>query len=229
MPLIDRNGTIHLIFWQAEGSTLDVPTQIRYMSSSDGGKTWTTPLELSDDDPAGKWNQYWPGISVAPNGRLDVAWHDFRGDPYYVPQGTGPMGLGSTSQQFSNIYYTYSDDGGKTWSKNIRVNDRAIYRKVGVTFNNQDIIGPVGLASTDDSALVTWSDSRGSAPFDAEDAYFTRLRFDTEAVAADDDESPWVWAIVGAGGALALGGIVLWIATRTSLRPRTTRAPASTA
>ncbi len=228
IPVIDTSGTIHLIFWQAEGSTLDVPTQIRYMKSSDGGDTWSQPRELTDDDPAGKFNQYWPGISVAPNGRLDVAWHDFRDDPYYVPQGTGPMGLGSTSQQFSNIYYTYSDDGGETWSANIRVTDRSIYRKVGVTFNNQDIVGPVGLASTDESALVTWSDSRGSAPFDAEDAYFTRLRFATaEAASEGDGSSPWAWAIAGAGGALALGGVVLVVATRTSLRPKGGAAPVS--
>ena len=179
-------------------------------------------LELSDDDPAGKFNQYWPGISVAPNGRIDVAWHDFRNDPYYVPQGTGPMGLGSTSQHFSNIYYTYSTDLGKTWSPNVRVTDRSIYRKVGVTFNNQDIIGPVGLASTDNATYITWSDSRGSLPFDAEDAYFTRVRFDEGVAAADDEEtSPVAWAILGAGIALAACGAVLWFARRSGTTPST--------
>ena len=219
MPAIDRAGNIHLIFWQAEGTTLDVPTQIRFMSSSDGGSTWSTPIELSDDDPAGKFNQYWPGISVAPNGRIDVAWHDFRGDPHYVPQGTGPMGLGSTSQQFSNIYYTFSNDAGRTWAPNIRVTDRSIYRRVGVTFNNQDIVGPVGLASTNSAAHITWSDSRGSVPFDAEDAYFTRVRFDDVEVGSQESGASRLgWGVAGAGLGLALGGLAFLVATRATRR-----------
>lgn len=226
MPAIDRDGGIHLIFWQAEGSTLDVPTQIRYMNSTDGGRTWSTPKQLSDDDPDGRFNKYWPGISVAPNGRVDVAWHDFRGDPHYVPQGTGPMGLGSTTQHYSNVYYTYSNDGGTTWSPNVRVTDRSIYRRVGVTFNNQDVVGPVGLASTDRAAHITWSDSRGSLPFDAEDAYFTRVRFDEQVVAGSDENTSKVgWGVAGAGLGLAVGGIAFLIATRTITRSRATASP----
>jgi Neuraminidase (sialidase) len=224
VPAVDRNGNMSLVWFQGEGQTLDVPTQIRFTTSKDGGRTWSDPVELTDDDPAGKFNQYWPGMSVAPSGRIDVAWHDFRGDPYYVPTGVGPMGLGSTSQQFSNIYYTYSTDGGKTWAPNIRVSDRSIYRRVGITFNNQDVVGPVGMASTDDGAVITWSDSRGSAPFDAEDAYVTRVRFDdgtlAGAAAEEDDESPVVWVAMGAGIALGVAGAVFAVASRALRRPR---------
>ncbi len=38
-----------------------------------------------DDDPSGGFNQYSPGISVAPDGRIDVAWPDFRNDPFSAP------------------------------------------------------------------------------------------------------------------------------------------------
>jgi hypothetical protein len=227
VPAVDRDGTLHLVWWQAEGATLDVPTQIRYMRSTDRGATWSEQVELTDDDPARRFNQYWPGMSVAPNGRIDVAWHDFRDDPYYVPEGTGPMGLGSTTQHFSNIYATYSTDGGRTWAPNVRVTDRSIYRKVGVTFNNQDIVGPVGMASTDTAAHITWSDSRGSGPFDAEDAYFTRLRFDPLVVGSGDESSPLLWALLGAGITLAVGGMALVLALRAaSSRSRPARAAA---
>ena len=230
VPAIDPKGNISLVWFQAEGQTLDTPTQIRFTTSKDGGKTWSEPVELTDDDPAGKFNQYWPGMSVAPNGRIDVAWHDFRGDPYYVPSGVGPMGLGSTSQQFSNIYYTYSNDGGKTWAPNVRVSDRSIYRRVGITFNNQDVVGPVGMASTNEGVVITWADSRGSGPFDAEDAYVTRVRFDDGTLAGaageDDDESPLVWGTMGAGVALGVAGALFAVAARAVRRPKETPAPA---
>ena len=117
-----------------------------------------------------------------------------------------------------------SADGGSTWAPNVRVSDRSIYRRVGITFNNQDVVGPVGMASTDEGAVITWSDSRGSAPFDAEDAYVTRVRFDdgilARAGAEDDDESPVVWVAMGAGIALGVGGAVFAVASRALRRPR---------
>ena len=76
--------------------------------------------------------QWIPNMAVAPDGRVDIAWWDLRHDP------------GIT---FGNdVYYTSSSDNGTTWSKNIRVADQLIDRRVGVFGNNFDVSGPPGLA-----------------------------------------------------------------------------------
>jgi hypothetical protein len=76
------------------------PNDVHFVRSTDGGLTFSTPVRVNDD-PVGNWN--WFGtMSVAPNGRIDVVWYDTRNAP---------------SRQFdSELYYSFSDDGGLTWS-----------------------------------------------------------------------------------------------------------------
>ena len=62
------------------------------------------------------------------------------------------------------MYYTYSNDDGKTWSKNQRITDQTINRKFGVWGNNFDMSSPPGLASTNAYALFGWDDTRASDP-----------------------------------------------------------------
>lgn len=191
-----------------------------FTMSSDGGETWSEARNLSTD-PEG-YSAYFPGVSVAPNGRVDVAWHDFRDDPFFVPGEVGSMGT-AVGQRFGDIYYTFSTDAGATWSDNIRVTDRSIDRNVGVTFNNQDFRGPVGIASSNGATFITWADSRaGAVDFDLEDAYMTRVRHAAPAAAAGTTgggTSGVLWSVLGAGAALALGGLVLLAGSRRARRP----------
>ena len=55
-----------------------------------------------------------------------------------------------------------SPDNGTTWSKNIRVTDQLIDRRVGVFGNNFDVSGPPGLATTNSFAMFGWDDTRNS-------------------------------------------------------------------
>ncbi len=72
---------------------------ILYRRSTDGGRSFSEPRRINDDDPALRRVQGSPNVSVAPNGRLDAIWWDFRNDP----------GL------FANdVYYSYSTDDGVT-------------------------------------------------------------------------------------------------------------------
>jgi Neuraminidase (sialidase) len=48
-------------------------------------------------------------MSVAPNGRIDVIWNDTRND-------ATPL-----NPTYSEVFYSFSEDGGLTWSKNIAV------------------------------------------------------------------------------------------------------------
>lgn len=78
------------------------PSDVVFVRSTDGGNTWSAPVKLNDD--VSFTNNQWLGaLSVAPNGRLDAVWLDTRDAP------------GSDS---SALYYSYSTDGGLTWSVN---------------------------------------------------------------------------------------------------------------
>lgn len=192
-----------------------------FVSSVDGGESWSDPRNLSTD-PEG-FSAYFPGISVAPNGRVDVAWHDFRDDPFFEPGEVGSMGS-AEGQRWSDVYYTFSTDEGDSWSDNIRLTDRSIDREVGVTFANSDFRGPMGIASADHAAYVTWPDTRASnAESEVEDAYMTAVRHSPGAAEADAAGAPaadnsLLWGVIGAAVALSLAGVVLLVGTRVARR-----------
>ncbi len=146
-------GTVHIV---SQVNTTVTPQNtsgiassatIAHKMSTDGGKTWSEPKILPDFDAKDMFVGVIPMISVAPNGRVDVAWWDTRSDP-------GIRG--------NDVYYTYSNDDGKTWSKNTRVTDRTIDRKYGVWGNNFDMSSPVGIASTNAYAVFGWDDTRNT-------------------------------------------------------------------
>ncbi len=83
------------------------PADIMISRSTDGGNTWDAPIRINDDAGTANW-QWFGSLSVAPNGRLDVTWFDTRDNP-----GT----------YLSRLYYSYSLDGGLTWSVNEGLSD----------------------------------------------------------------------------------------------------------
>ena len=203
-----RSGALYVTWDQREGTG---PQTVQFISSTDGGKIWTDPLRITDDDPGRAIQHYNPGVSVAPNGRVDVAWFDFRNDPFFVPR----TATAAPKIRYADIYLASSSDGGKTWTRNLRLTDRAIDTTIGVTFSNFDLRGPVAIASTDDAAYVVWPDSRGGRPdLQSEDAYLTRVRFGDGAEGSTNDSPRIAWAVGGAGGALAIVGALLVLASR---------------
>jgi hypothetical protein len=220
-----NNGNLYAIYSSRGEDTEDdepaSPSEIYFLASTDGGATWSEPVNVTDDDPTRGADQHHPGISVAPNGRIDLAWHDFRNDPFFVPGEIGNMGT-AVDQRYWDVYYASSTDAGATWSANTRVTNPSIDGKLGVTFNNNDVRGPMGVAAADNAAYVTWADSRatGADATDAEDVYFSRIRYTSAAELATDAGEPSrvLWALLGAGAALALGGLALAVATRLTGR-----------
>lgn len=234
-----NNGNLYVVYSsRGEDTEEDEPapaSELYFLASTDGGSTWSEPINVTDDDPTRGADQYHPGISVAPNGRIDLAWHDFRNDPFFVPGEIGDMGS-AVGQRYWDAYYASSTNAGGTWSANTRVTNPSIDGKLGVTFNNNDVRGPMGVASSDNAAYVTWADSRatGDEATQAEDAYFSRIRYaDVAELGAGAGESSRVlWALLGAGGALALGGLALAVGTRLTRgrgEPGPSRRPAPAA
>ncbi|MDQ3640126.1 MAG: exo-alpha-sialidase [Actinomycetota bacterium] len=217
-PAVDpRDGDLYVVYGSggahaSEGEPPPAPQEIYFITSQDGGATWSEPVQITrGGEPADKFE---PGISVAPDGRIDVAWHDFRNDPF------GPAQLGRffRGERYWDVYSTFSTDGGATWAPNLRVTETFIDGGIGATFNNKDVRGPIGIASTEDAAYIAWADSRASVDRGSpEDAYFSRLRVGDTEVDVGAVSNSWLWAVLGGGVALALAGlalIMLWFGLR---------------
>jgi hypothetical protein len=74
---------------------------VYFNRSTDGGQTWGTPVRVNADPVSGTAIQWFPSMSVAPSGRIDVT--------YNSNHDTGSANL-------SVFYYTYSTDEGQSWS-----------------------------------------------------------------------------------------------------------------
>src|SRR5262249_9195140 len=95
-----RDGSVYVL---ASVKTATDPLDVMFIRSTDGGLTFSAPVRINDD-PAGNQAYQWFGtMPVAPNGRIDVVWNDTRG---------------SADNTVSALYYSYSTDGGTTWSAN---------------------------------------------------------------------------------------------------------------
>jgi hypothetical protein len=84
------------------------PHDVHFIRSEDGGLTWSAPARVNDD-PAGNGAWQWFGaLAVAPDGRLDAVWNDTRNA--LPPSGNS-----------SQLFYSFSTDGGLTWSPNAQL------------------------------------------------------------------------------------------------------------
>lgn len=153
-----------------------------YFSSSPDGIAWARPTRLNDDPPGNLRGQDYPVISMSPNGRIDVAWYDWRDDPF-PPSTVGNgqvLGLFSNRGKFQSVYMTSSRDGGRTWTPNLQVSDNLIDRTIGTWANNADVMAPPAIASSDAGAVVAWSDTRnGNTLTQSQDTYTATVSFGT--------------------------------------------------
>lgn len=212
-PELAASATDHSLIAVYEDISLDAAAakqQVReiFMSrSTDGGRTWSTRVRLADDPVGGFFNKFAPGIAVAPNGRVDVAWYDFRND---------------NGELLSDVYATYSTDGGRTWARNWRISDRSSDRHVGPFANYSDFRGAIGIAATDYGAFYAWDDSRnGDVQTQSQDTYVGALQL---AALPGDTATPLIAVAAAVGAGLALAALILfgasvWLRRRRPLVP----------
>ena len=125
-------------------------SDVMFVRSTDGGRTFSAPRRINND-PVNHAKWHWFGtLSVAPSGRIDVVWYDSRNSPNNV-----------TSQ----LFYSFSIDGGNTWSPNVAVSNPF---NPFIGYPNQSKIGDyITVVSDDDSANVAYA-----ATFNGEEDIF---------------------------------------------------------
>ena len=83
-------------------------TDVMFVRSTNGGQSFSAPHRINDD-PINHNKWHWFGtLSVAPNGRIDSVWLDTRN---------------AANNTDSQLFYSYSTDGGNTWSANVAVSN----------------------------------------------------------------------------------------------------------
>jgi len=118
------------VAWQDYGTG---DWDILLAQTDDDGGTWSQPLRINDSLLG---DQFMPALAAGPDGSLHAAWYDSR---------TGNV----------NLVYARSDDGGETWSTNVRVTSEEtpiFHGRLG------DYLGlAVGM---DGEAFMVWTDRR---------------------------------------------------------------------
>ena len=102
---VGPSGTLHLVYTDGiAGRGLD----ILYARSTDGGRSWSTPVRVNDDSADA--HQFHATLSVTAgkggNDQLAVSFYDRRDD---------------ANNCLSHLYATSSSDSGLTWSPNVRL------------------------------------------------------------------------------------------------------------
>jgi hypothetical protein len=83
-------------------------SEVMFARSTDGGQSYEPPRRINDD-PVDQSKWHWFGtLSVAPHGRIDAVWLDSRN---------------AANNTDSQLFYSYSLDGGATWSPNVAVSE----------------------------------------------------------------------------------------------------------
>ena len=136
--------TGHIYVAWADSQGVGTGPDILFSRSMDGGSTWSTPIRVSDD--TNQSYQWFPWMSVGPDGNIDIVFYDRRDVPGSIRFHT---------------YFTQSTDGGFSFSGNVRITD-----EISVATNDGFSGGFIGdyngICSTTSATLPFWTDLRDS-------------------------------------------------------------------
>ncbi len=165
-------GNVYLLSSVERFSNSD-PLDIMFSRSTNGGKSWSDPVRVNDDGGQTAW-QWFGTMSVAPDGRIDAVWLDTRDNPGTV---------------LSSLYYSYSTDGGESWSVNERL---SVEFDPHVGWPQQDKMGDYfDMYSDSTGAHLAWAGT-----FNGEqDVYYGRISTLT-TVTDQDPEIPLSHALL---------------------------------
>ena len=142
-----RNGTLYAGFHDSRSGNPDV-----YVWKLEGGdRAWSPARRVNDTAPANEASQLLPKLSVAPDGRLDVAYYDRRAD---------------AADRMSEVSLQSSYDGAETFLPRLRLSNERFDSRIGYGRERgmPDLGNRIGLMSTRERALAVWTDTRAGTP-----------------------------------------------------------------
>lgn len=146
------SGGLYMVWSDTRNGNRDIYFKAAHVGEEPGqsadtlrhGTAMSEPVRLNDD--SGTADQFFPAISVNPNGVIDVVWYDRRND---------------AENRLLDIYHTYSLDGGATWSPNFRVTELSSDPVHSLHQGGFTFIGDyIDLDSSAECAWPVWVDTR---------------------------------------------------------------------
>lgn len=143
-----HSGNLYVVWFthplDADGNPTD--GEVVVSVSRDDGATWTEAVRVHDDPVDSGFDQFMPAVSVGPDGTVDVVWYDRRDDP---------------QNHLFDLYYTYSIDGGRTWSHDLRVSEVSSDEQFSLHQNGMVFLGDyIDIDSYEGHAVPVWVDTR---------------------------------------------------------------------
>jgi hypothetical protein len=135
IPAVGPDGRVYVATPYIDVMGGSIPTRLLVTSSTDGGKTWTTPVLIAAIHDIAGWfppekyrNLSLPAFACdSRTGQLYITWSD-------------------KGRRDADILFSTSKDHGQTWSKPIRVNDDPIGNGAN-QFQPQMAVAPDGVVS----------------------------------------------------------------------------------
>ncbi len=134
--------------WTANGiaSKLTNGLDIYFVTSADGGLTWSTPKVVNDDQGNPDSHQYYSSISCGPEGNVLLGWYDRRDDTLNI---------------IAHYYFSESFDHGNTFTPSYQVTTAGTdFSKVGISNNNFGIGEYTQILGVKDHIIPVWTDGR---------------------------------------------------------------------
>ncbi|HEV3505973.1 MAG TPA: hypothetical protein VG637_11905, partial [Actinomycetes bacterium] len=196
---VDRNsGNLYLVWqqdphlyagapFQAQDHFMHNRSQVWFIRSTTGGTSFdglrrlsATPISpLAEHDRVNPETQTrHPQIEVAPDGRVDVVWHDRR----HAYRPCIHTHVACNEARLGDTYFTYSETGGTSFANNRRITDHSTNNDVGFDyrFSTYWDFGPTLAHLGVDRLLFGWMDSReGNVDNDIQDIYLAKTNLRT--------------------------------------------------
>ena len=173
------NDDVYMV-WQDARFTAFQRDQVAFSRSGDGGRTWTRPVRISSDAST---QAFTPAIRVDADGNLGVTYYDSRLNAA-TPGVAGPLE--------TDVWFTRSTDGGRTWSEE-RVTPTSFDMRTAPVARGLFVGDYEGLAAAGTRSFPLSSESRGAtdvfasratAPFAP--ASYTPSQTEADGVTAED-------------------------------------------
>ncbi len=115
------NGEVYVVHSVSQNAFTNGDLQdARFIKSTDRGATWQAPVYVNAF-PGNDRPQVFPTVTCASNGRADVFWYD--------------LSCGTGNDDWTDLFYAYSMDGGATWSSPVPVNSTPWHNESGNNFS----------------------------------------------------------------------------------------------